>query len=263
MAAVTFDDGYQDVHDQAFPLLKRMGIPAAVFVVTDLVGTSRMQIHDLLYLLWARAAVKWSSAPQARTRLLSKLGISSSVPSDPHTAVEMLLGSMPQSQVLRIIEALEGEVSIEEDIRREHRTLSRQAIMEMHAAGITFGSHTHTHALLPNESSERVEKELRDSRETLESWLGERVRHFAFPCGQFNAATVRAVANAGYHYGYTICRHRDSNFPLLTMPRKLLWEKSCLDTLGSFSPSIMSCQVHGVFDLVSGCHLRHVSAAAA
>ena len=38
VAAVTFDDGYSDVYTYAFPLLKRKGIPAAVFVATDLVG---------------------------------------------------------------------------------------------------------------------------------------------------------------------------------------------------------------------------------
>lgn len=255
VAAVTFDDGYHDFYEHAFPLLKRKGIPAAVFVVTDLVGTSRLQIHDHLYLLLARAV-------EVKSRILLKLGITLAVPSDPHAAVEVLLGSLPQSVVLRVIEALQNEVNIEEDILREHRALTREAIVEMRAAGVTFGSHTHTHALLPNEDTGRVENELRISREKLETWLGEKVRHFAFPCGQFNAATVGAVAQAGYRYGYTICKHRDSSFPLLTMPRKLLWENSCLDALGSFSPSIMSCHVHGAFDLVSSCKLQHASVAA-
>src|SRR5687767_14565971 len=34
-AAITFDDGYLDVYRHAFPLLKRKGIPWAMFVVTD------------------------------------------------------------------------------------------------------------------------------------------------------------------------------------------------------------------------------------
>src|SRR5512134_2690195 len=38
-AAITFDDGFQSVHDVAFPILKRMGLPATVFVATGLVGT--------------------------------------------------------------------------------------------------------------------------------------------------------------------------------------------------------------------------------
>ena len=47
-AAITFDDGYGDVYHNGFPLLKRKGIPAAVFVVTDLVGTGKPQIFDRL-----------------------------------------------------------------------------------------------------------------------------------------------------------------------------------------------------------------------
>ena len=34
LAAVTFDDGYADVFHVGFPLLRRMGIPPAVFVPT-------------------------------------------------------------------------------------------------------------------------------------------------------------------------------------------------------------------------------------
>src|SRR5262245_55147977 len=54
LAAVTFDDGYADVYHHAFPLLRRMGIPAAVFVVTDLVGSARLQTHDRLFLAITR-----------------------------------------------------------------------------------------------------------------------------------------------------------------------------------------------------------------
>jgi peptidoglycan/xylan/chitin deacetylase (PgdA/CDA1 family) len=35
---LTFDDGCQDFHDHAFPVLKRHGFPAAVFVVSALIG---------------------------------------------------------------------------------------------------------------------------------------------------------------------------------------------------------------------------------
>src|SRR5581483_3974723 len=50
VAAVTFDDGYSDVYYNAFPILKDRKIPAAVFVVTDLIGSSLPQFHDRLHL---------------------------------------------------------------------------------------------------------------------------------------------------------------------------------------------------------------------
>jgi len=38
--ALTFDDGYQDLLDQALPILQEFGYPATAFVVTDLFGRS-------------------------------------------------------------------------------------------------------------------------------------------------------------------------------------------------------------------------------
>lgn len=35
---VTFDDGYEDTHRVAFPVLRRLGIPASVFLITDHIG---------------------------------------------------------------------------------------------------------------------------------------------------------------------------------------------------------------------------------
>ena len=264
IAAITFDDGYQDVYEHAFPLLKKKGIPAAVFVVTDLIGTSQLQIHDLLYLLLARAALKWDSAPQGMSGFLASLGISLA-PSlgktmtfpDPHAALETLIGILPQSAMLSVIEALQAKVILSQNTLKEHGVMNWQAVKEMRAAGITIGSHGRTHAVLPNESAEKVEEEARGSREILEKFLGETIRHFAYPCGQYDAATIRAVAQAGYRFGYTICKHRDSRFPHLTIPRKMLWENSCLNALGTFSPSILSCHMHGSLDFVARCKLKH------
>ena len=130
---------------------------------------------------------------------------------------------------------------------------------EIRRAGVTIGSHTRTHVLMTRESTQRVIEETSGSRDEIEGRLGISVRHFAYPSGYFNTAAVDAVAAAGYRFGYTTCTHHDAGRPLLTVPRVPLWENSCSDPHGMFSESILSCQIHRAFDLVSGCRQHHAT----
>src|SRR5207302_2532584 len=74
-AAITFDDGYSDVYHHAYPLLKRKGIPGAVFVVTGLVGTGRPQTFDRLYLLLHLLHSHGLPLTQTVSRALKSLGL--------------------------------------------------------------------------------------------------------------------------------------------------------------------------------------------
>src|SRR6058998_1502219 len=106
--AITFDDGYSSVYHHAFPLLKRKGIPAGLFVVTDLIGTARLQIYDKLYLLLTRAFSRWQSASQELARLLTSLevrlhhvGNTHSVARDPLRATRAIITTLSQPEICR------------------------------------------------------------------------------------------------------------------------------------------------------------------
>ncbi|HLB88826.1 MAG TPA: polysaccharide deacetylase family protein [Terriglobales bacterium] len=256
VAAITFDDGYADVYHYAFPLLKRKGIPSAVFVVTDLIGTARLQIYDKLYLLLARAFSTWRSVPCDLGHLLHSLGIQlpmRHLTRDPYTVMRVLFTALPQAGLDRVIEALEAKVGIDEGALKELHACSWEMLAEMQRAGVTIGSHTQTHALLTNECWHKMLDETAASRQVLERKLGITIKHFAYPNGSFTDAAVRAVAVSGYRLAYTTCLHRSLVYPLLTIPRKFLWENSCMDARGYFSPSILSCQAHRVFDAFVPC----------
>src|SRR5262249_5591596 len=127
-------------------------------------------------------------------------------------------------------------------------------------AGVVIGSHSRTHAWLTLESRECALDELRGSRVAIESRLGVPVRHFAHPDGHFNKETARLAAAAGYRFGYTTCSDQDAAHPLLTIPRRMLWQNACVDRGGRLSPAVLSCHVHGVLGLVRRCELDHAAA---
>lgn len=260
LAAITFDDGYRDFFEQAFPVLARKGVPAAVFVVTDLVGNAELQIHDRVSLLLTRAFRQWSDPARELRAVLD--GLQVRLPGleradHPLSVMASLVRALSRKDVLRVADTLERQVGFDEAEAADMLPLTWSMLAALQRAGVIIGSHTRTHAWLTQERPDKVREEIQGSRRVLERRLGAPVNHFAYPDGRFDATTAVEVAAAGYRFGYTTCAHRDEHYALATIPRKLLWQNACLDALGRFSPAIMSCQVHGIFDLVRRCDQEH------
>jgi peptidoglycan/xylan/chitin deacetylase (PgdA/CDA1 family) len=254
LAAVTFDDGYADFYENAFPLLQRKGIPAAVFVVTGLLENAGAAVHERLYAGLEAALRRWG-VPRTR-RFLAEQALTIDLPPRAFPALRALLLSFGHDALAALCASLEREL---DETPKAPRSLGWDQLAAMSRAGLTVGSHTKTHALLPHESLERVRHEVESSRAELEERLGVRVSHFVYPDGGFDAGSVRAVAAAGYRFAYTGCRHRDPSHPLLTLSRRVLWEGSTLGSSGRFSANVLSGQVHGIFDFVDRCPGGHVS----
>jgi peptidoglycan/xylan/chitin deacetylase (PgdA/CDA1 family) len=263
MASVTFDDGYGDAYYHAFPILKRKGIPMAVFVVTDLVGSPKLQLHDELHLLLATAFKQWQQPVAQLAALAEAAGIESGVkarlcaPHGAFTRTRLCLELLQHTQIVQLVELLRASVTITADTLAEFHAVTWEMLNHMAANGVTVGSHTKSHTLLVNESWTTMLDEIRGSRAELESRLSRKVEHFAYPDGRFNSDALKAVSVAGFRYAYTTCMHRDSEHPLLTIPRRVLWENTCVDGFGRFSPSILSCQINGIFDPAAKCQQNH------
>jgi len=264
VAAVTFDDGYRDVYMHALPILRRKGIPAAIFVVTSLVDTRELQIHDRLYLLLTRAFARWADPPRALAALVRSQHLDPgdrqplpAWPDHPRQALSLILRGFPRGAVHRLMAALEGEVGLDYQAAEGMLPLTWSMLAKMQAAGMSVGSHTLSHAWLTREDPRTIAEEVTRSRLAIEARLGTPVHHFAYPDGRFTTMTARALAAAGYRFAYTTCTHRHPRYPLLSIPRTMLWERACVDALGRFSAAIMSCQVHGVFSLLGGCEQDH------
>ena len=261
VVALTFDDGYRDVYHLALPVLERKGIPAAMFVVTDLIGRPAWQIHDKLYHLVAKAFRSWADPRSKFADLLTELGLPPddftrrAVTASPMTAVSALLPGLPQSDISRLMIGLESSVG--NGFHNVPLTVTWEMIADMRRRGFTIGSHTQTHVSLPVESRERAVAEIEQSKTALEHRLNERIDHFAYPGGHFNVPIVDAVARAGYRFAYTACGHDDPRHPLLTIQRLLLWEGSSVNGEGEFTPDILSCQARHLWPPAWKCERAH------
>jgi peptidoglycan/xylan/chitin deacetylase (PgdA/CDA1 family) len=150
---LTFDDGYQNFRDYAFPALVRYRFPATVFLVAGLLGKN----------------ARW----------------------------------------------------LEDDDRFGAPLMDRATIRELRTYGVAFGSHSLTHPLLTQIDRSRQEKEIRDSKSLLEDVLGEEVKYFCYPSGDYDDGLVGIVKEAGYAAALTCDRGSAtrSDDPLI-LPRK-------------------------------------------
>src|SRR5258707_8612969 len=103
----------------------------------------------------------------------------------------------------------------------------------MSLAGMEFVAHTIKHILLTLDAPERVLREIRGSKELIESEVGQRVTHFAFCNGWYSDEVIRALVENGFESAVTTEDHPnrvwDTSF---TLKRKGLWGKFSIGPLG-------------------------------
>jgi peptidoglycan/xylan/chitin deacetylase (PgdA/CDA1 family) len=196
---VTFDDGFSDAYQHAFPVLRRLGMPATVFVSTDYADRALPFWFDLV--AWTIMIAPVGPLP------FNPLGAPLAIPSserDRREAAQTLLTRLkrcPESDRVAAVSGFQNLLSELNDGRGLGRGLSWDEMREMAAGGIEFGSHTTSHCSLTSVSAEKLDYELRQSRKRLEEELGTQVTAVAYPFGganSFNNAVIDGVRRAGY-----------------------------------------------------------------
>jgi hypothetical protein len=235
-----------------------------VFVVTGLIGTRRLPMHDRLHLALRTAANAGRDPSTILDGILAQAGVEArparpapGAASAAHDLLRFLLERLGQEELERVAAALEAEIPASRDARARHLPMTWEMLAAMQRAGVTIGSHSRTHPLLTRVDPDRVRHEITESRRDLRDRLGVAADHFAYPNGWYDAAAVNAVRAAGYRCAYTSCQHQREDAPLLTLPRTLLWEKSGIGATGGFSPTLMRALADGLFERDAACRMAH------
>jgi peptidoglycan/xylan/chitin deacetylase (PgdA/CDA1 family) len=200
-AAISFDDGQWDNYNYAAPLLEERGLRASFFVPTQSVGTSDVLWHDEVGFGVLELAVSGERLPE--------LGPDQPTPPaghDPDATCQWAKTLDPGART-SLIEALR-------DRRRTAlpewtRLMSFQEVRELAARGHEIGSHSVTHALLPQLDGEALRRELLESKQVLETELASTVPAFCYPNGSQDARVRAATRAAGYDIA--LCTRWGSN----------------------------------------------------
>ena len=203
-AVLTFDDGYRDVIEHAWPVLRRRGVPWAMFVTEDFAGgRGRLWWREL-----ERAVARLDRIPPGESeagRWLDAGGPGAKARAYARLYAELTQGDEAaiHARTGRLAEAAGIDVErIVPELCAGWDALRRLAA----DPAVTFGSHTISHAILAKRDAASAEAEIAESRHAIARHLGRSVAHIAYPHGGPREAGPREFALAaasGYATGLT------------------------------------------------------------
>lgn len=227
--ALTFDDGWKDNFETAFPVAQEYRVPFTVFVCPQMIDCQTGFWTTTLNNLW------WTAQDAGKLDLIYKL-VEERVNGSAASLIANLkrMNAEDREQVIVKLQA-----ALAPYIRKTESThdqlLTWKEVKEMANAGIVFGSHTNTHPILTDISQSEAAKELSESRSRIAAEL-RTCSWFAYPNGDWSQSVRQLVAQSGYQAAF-------ANFPGIweansdrfSIPRNNLWEGSLAGFRGRFS----------------------------
>lgn len=196
---LTFDDGYADNYEVAYPILSDLGISATFFVATGYLDGGVMWNDRVLETVRQIQPGNYDFGELGQVRFLKDS-------EKPEIASQLLkkMKYMPASIRDRLARKFSKEFGIQSS---EEIMMSSQMVREMHLGGMEIGAHTVSHPILAQLGPSEARQEIQDSKLFLESLLDTPIMSFAYPNGKsgtdLTERDIKFVSESGYRASVT------------------------------------------------------------
>ena len=183
--AITFDDGYRDNLDVAFPLLREYGCPATIFLPTSFIGTGRP--------FWWEQLEAWIGDAGAQVAHDGDVYDLATVSGKDRLFDRLRVGltRAGPARRQRLLEHARALLAPSRDV--ESSTLSWPQIDWLAASGlISFGAHTVNHFAVSSLTDAELDFEVGASRHELAQRLAVPSEFLAYPYGRYADLDPRA-----------------------------------------------------------------------
>lgn len=195
LAAITIDDGYRNIYSNASPILVKLGIPATIFLITGLVGTSRLTWYDTVEVALQNTQEQKITLEDRNYDLMK----------NRRSAIKEIkakLKTMPADARLDFIAQLvdkTGAINVENN--ENYRLMNWEEVQKLHSNGMSFGVHTYSHPNLPTVAFSDLEHEIDGSTHELADRLSAPIEKlcFSYPDGDYNRLIRNRVETLGLY----------------------------------------------------------------
>ena len=188
-ACFTFDDGYRDNRQHAYPIFRRYGLPFAVYVPTDfpdgrgdLWWLKLEKVISALTTIEVKMHGAWTSF-ECRTREQKEAAFDQNY---------WWLRAIPEHEAREVVADLCRLHGIEVENLCRELVMNWDEIRDLASDPlVTIGAHTRRHFALAKLTAGEARQEIEESVRRLEAELGRPCRHFSFPYGDEGSAGAR------------------------------------------------------------------------
>lgn len=189
---ITFDDGWKDVSNFAVEPLRKLGLPAVVFVCPGSIESNEKSLwFEKTYRLLLKAAE------------LGRLQQSTEFSNNPRKIAKRTLEKLKRESIEerdRVIYELQESFG---DADEPTRILDWGDLKKLLEIGIEPHCHTLAHEILTNLSESEVRSNLQESRKLIEERLGFSPTLLAYPNGEADGRVAEVARGCGFEAGFT------------------------------------------------------------
>lgn len=201
---ITFDDGYRDNYENAFPILQRYGLPATIFLTTGSIDAGEPLWFEQLAQAVKKTAREFVDVEIDLPRRFWMRTEAERV--DSNNAIFRLLRGLADTERRQWLTEILRQLAAGDDGARNGKMLTWDQVRVMKAHGIDFGGHTVTHPFLSKMRREQAAWEVSECKRRIEQELQAPVYDFAYPNGReedIGEGNKELIRSAGYRAAVT------------------------------------------------------------
>ena len=198
---ITFDDGYLDNYENAFPILKSYGFPAVIFLMTA-------SMDNPIRPWWDQCAYYFKKTKKTSISLpIGTFEINTSEDRIPvRETVMRQLKKLPETEKQAVIAALPEATDVEPP-NEPPLFVNWDQVRELVANGVACQPHTVTHPILTRIPQDEVQHQLSESRDKIRNETHQEISAFAYPNGtpdDYNKTAIETLRELGYKVAFTL-----------------------------------------------------------
>lgn len=202
---ITFDDAYIDFAENAWPVLRRLRLPATLFVPTAHASDPRRGFW------WDRLYQAFISAPKGKLVETPLGSLSLLAPEGRRRnlrAMQNYVKTLPHEEAMSLVDDVCAQLGAVNTNRA--RVLSWDHLRQLQSEGLTLGSHTRTHAILTRLPLAEICAEIKGSQQDIAKETGAALPIFCYPNGDHDDVTTAVLRAANIVLAFTTLAGRNT-----------------------------------------------------